>query len=75
MKIYIKAEKIKITIPVPLNMGSMFIRCIPNKYITKEEKVLALKAFKAIKHSLKQCNGMTIVEIESSTGEEIRITV
>lgn len=75
MKISIKAEKINITIPVPLNMGSMFIRYIPNKYITKDEKALALKAFKAIKHSLKQCKGITIVEIESSTGEVIRIKV
>ena len=75
MKVSIKAENRRFTIPVPLSMGSLFIRLISSEQMSKEQKKFAIMTFKVIKKSLKEYKGMTIVEVDSSSGEHIKITV
>lgn len=75
MKVSIKSEGFNLNLPIPLSAGSIAIRCIPNKFLNKKEKKLALKLFKIVKSSLKDYKGLKIVEVISQNGEHIKVTV
>lgn len=62
-------------IPVPLSMASFVVRGMSKKYISKDEKRMILLTIKICKKELKQYKGLDIVEINSSSGERIIITV
>lgn len=75
MIVSIKSEGFNLTLPVPLSMGSVAIRCIPKRYINTEQKQMVLQLFKVIKSSLKCYKGLKIVEIVSQSGEHITVTI
>ena len=75
MIVSIKSKELNITLPVPLSMGGIIIRCIPKKQLNYQQKIIALQLFKAIKCSLKGYKGLKIVEVISQSGEHITITI
>lgn len=75
MIVSIKSEEFNLTLPVPLFMGSVIIRCIPKKQLNNHEKKIALQLFKAVKGSLKGYKGLKVVEVVSQSGEHITITI
>lgn len=70
-----KELKFKVTLPVPLSMGGIVIRCIPKEKLSNEQKKIALQIFKGLKGTLKAYRGLKIVEVESQSGEYISITL
>lgn len=70
-----KELKFKLTLPVPLSMGGIVIKCIPKSKLSNEEKKIVLKLFKGVKGTLKEYRGLKIVEVESQSGEYISITL
>lgn len=75
MIVSVKSKELNLTLPVPLSMGSIIIRCIPKKQLNNQEKKIALQLFKAVKGSLKGYKGLKIVEVVSQSGEHITITI
>lgn len=75
MIVSIKSEEFNLTLPVPLFMGGLIIRCIPKKQLNNHEKKIALQLFKAVKGSLKVYKGLKVVEVVSQSGEHITITI
>lgn len=75
MIISIKSEGFNLTLPIPLSMGSVAIRCIPNKFLNTKEKKLALQLFKLVKGTLNDYKGLKIVEVISHTGEHILVKI
>lgn len=57
MIVSIKSEGFNLTLPIPLSMGSVAIKCIPNKFLNTQEKKLALQLFKSVKGTLKDYKG------------------
>ncbi|SHI07122.1 hypothetical protein SAMN02745196_02667 [Clostridium collagenovorans DSM 3089] len=70
-----KEARLKLTLPVPLAMGSIIIRCIPNESFSKEQKKIAIELFKGLKGTLREYRGLRIVEVESQSGEYVSITL
>ena len=75
MKVTIKVDKIRFTIPISLSLCGFIIRLIPNKELTEELKVLIIEAIKCVKGSSKEYKGMNIAEIETADGQEVKITL
>ncbi|MEW9095416.1 MAG: hypothetical protein AB2417_10080 [Clostridiaceae bacterium] len=75
MIVSIKSEGLNLTLPVPLSMGSVIIRCIPKNQLNNQQKKIALQLFKAVKGSLKCYKGLKVVEVVSQSGEHITITI
>lgn len=75
MIISIKSEGFNLTLPIPLSMGSVAIKFIPNKFLNTEEKKLALQLFKSVKNTLKNYKGLKILEVISHTGEHILVKI
>lgn len=75
MKVSIKSKDLNLTLPVPLSMGTVIIRCIPKKHLNTEQKKIALQLFKSVKSSLKGYKGLQVVEVVSQEGEYISITI
>ncbi|GAA0070983.1 hypothetical protein K5V21_01705 [Clostridium sardiniense] len=75
MIVSIKSKEFNLTLPVPLSMGGLIIRCIPKKQLNKEEKKIALQLFKAVKGSLKRYKGLKVVEVVSQSGEHITVKI
>ena len=75
MKVSIRVENKKITIPVPISLGVIVVRCVPKKYINKEQKILVIESLKIIRKELKNYKGMKIVEVDAKSGEHVSITV
>lgn len=75
MKVRIQAEGHRFFIPVPLSLGSLAIRCIGKKYMSKQDKKLVLTIFKSIRKELKAYKGLTIVEVDAASGEHISIKI
>lgn len=75
MKILIKVKNKKITIPVPISMCTTALKLLPQKYITKEQKLISVESLKIIKKELKKYKGMKIFEVEVASGEHISITI
>ncbi len=75
MIVSIKSEDFNLTLPIPLSMGSVAIRCIPKKYLNNQQKKIALQLFKAVKGSLKDYKGLKIVEVVSQNGEYISVKI
>lgn len=75
MIISIKSKEFNLTLPVPLSMGGIIIRCIPKKQLNTEQKKIALQLFKTVKGSLKGYKGLKIVEVVSQNGEHITVTI
>lgn len=75
MIVSIKSKEFNLTLPVPLSMGSLIIRCIPKKQLNKEQKKIALQLFKSVKGSLKDYKGLKVVEVTSQSGEHITIKI
>ncbi|MEW8995054.1 hypothetical protein [Clostridium sp.] len=75
MIVSIKSEELNLTLPVPLSMGSVIIRCIPKKQLNNQQKKIALQLFKAVKGILKGYKGLKVVEVVSQSGEHITITI
>lgn len=75
MIVSIKSENFNLTLPVPLSMGSVIIRCIPNEQLNNQQKKIALQLFKAVKGSLKGYKGLKVVEVVSQSGEHITVTI
>lgn len=75
MIVSIKSKELNLTLPVPLSMGSIVIKCIPKKQLNNQQKKIALKLFKALKGSLKGYKGLKVVEIISQNGEHITVTI
>lgn len=75
MIVSIKSENFNLTLPLPLSMGSVIIRCIPKEQINNQQKKIALQLFKAIKGSLKDYKGLKVVEVVSQSGEHITVTI
>ncbi len=77
MKISISADKFHFTLPVPMILVSMIgpfaIKCIPSEKLTHETKTWILEIFPEIIDSLKNCRGMTLVDIETAKGEKVLI--
>lgn len=75
MIVSIKSENFNLTLPVPLSMGSVIIRCIPKEQLNNQQKKIALQLFKAVKGSLKVYKGLKVVEVVSQSGEHITVTI
>ena len=75
MKIRIKADKMNLYIPVPLWAGGLAIRIGLRHTLDKEQRKIVLKSYKVCKKHLKRYKGLELVNVETSTGEKIRITV
>lgn len=75
MIVSIKSKELNLTLPVPLSMGSIVIKCIPKKQLNNQQKKIALKLFKALKGSLKGYKGLKVVEVISQNGEHITVTI
>lgn len=75
MKIILKVENKTFKIPVPISLATFALRLVPEKILSKSNKKLALVLLKKCKKELKLYKGLDIVEIKSSAGEEIRISV
>ncbi len=75
MIVSIKSENFNLTLPVPLSMGSVIIRCIPKEQLNNQQKKIALQLFKAVKGSLKGYKGLKVVEVVSQSGEHITVTI
>ena len=75
MKVTIKVDKIRFTIPISLSLCGFIIRHIPNKELTEELKILILEAIKCFKGSSKEYKGMRIAEVETADGQEVKITL
>ena len=75
MIVSIKSKELNLTLPVPLFMGSMIIKCIPKEKLNDQQKKIALQLFKEVKGSLKGYKGLTVVEVISQDGEHITITI
>lgn len=75
MKVSIRVENKKFSIPVPITIGTIVIRCISKKYITKEQKILVIESLKIIRKELKKYKGIKIVEVDTASGEHVSITV
>lgn len=75
MIVSIKNEDLNLTLPIPLSMGGIAIRCIPNKLLNTQEKKLALQLFKSVKGTLKDYKGLKIVEVISHNGEHILVKI
>lgn len=75
MKVSIKADKMKFTIPIPLSLCGFIIRHIPNDQLTEELKVLIIEALKCVKGSSKEYKGIKIVDVETADGQEVKITL
>ncbi|MBM6860319.1 hypothetical protein H9X78_07415 [Clostridium saudiense] len=75
MIVSIKSEGFNLTLPIPLSMGSVAIKCIPNKFLNTQEKKLALQLFKSVKGTLKDYKGLKIVEVISHNGEHILVKI
>lgn len=75
MIVSIKSKEFNLTLPVPLSMGGLIIRCIPKKQLNKQQKKIALQLFKAVKGSLKGYKGLKVVEVQSQNGEHITIKI
>lgn len=75
MKIKIRVDRVRFTILVPLWMGSVAIRCIPERTIGEQQKRAALVVFKSCRRTLKDYKGLKIVDIETANGEIVTITV
>ena len=70
-----KEFNLTLTLPVPLFMGSVIIRCIPKAQLNNQQKKIALQLFKAVKGSLKGYKGLRVVEVVSQSGEHITVTI
>nr|WP_312216743.1 hypothetical protein [Clostridioides sp.] len=75
MIVSIKNENFNLTLPLPLSMGSVIIRCIPKEQLNNQQKKIALQLFKAVKGSLKGYKGLKVVEVVSQSGEHITVTI
>ncbi|MBS6005894.1 MAG: hypothetical protein KIB43_02955 [Clostridium baratii] len=75
MIVSIKSKEFNLTLPVPLSMGGLIIRCIPKKQLNKQQKKIALQLFKAVKGSLNDYKGLKVVEVKSRSGEHITIKI
>lgn len=75
MIVSIKSKDLNLTLPVPLSMGSMIIRFIPQKHLNNEQKKIALQLFKSLKSSLKSYKGLRVVEVVAQSGEHITVTI
>lgn len=75
MVVSIKSKEFNLTLPVPLSMGGLIIRCIPKNQLNKQQKKIALQLFKAVKGSLKGYKGLKVVEVKSQSGEHITIKI
>lgn len=75
MKVSIKADKIRFTIPISLSLCGFIIRHISNKELTEELKELIIETIKCAKGSSKEYKGMKIVEVETVDGQEVKITL
>lgn len=75
MKIKINSKDTNLSIPVPLSLAITFIRLIPSKEISKEDKKTILAMIKCCKKELKNYKGLEIVNITSADGDKVRIIV
>lgn len=75
MIVSIKSKELNLTLPMPLFMGSVIIRCIPQRQLNRQQKKIALQLFKAVKSSLKGYKGLKVVEVVSQSGEHITVKV
>lgn len=75
MKVTVREGTHNFKIPIPLFLGSIAIRCIPKDTISKEQKDLAIKVFKALKRDIKKYKGINIVEVKTANGEEVIISI
>lgn len=75
MIVSIKSKEFNLTLPIPLSMGGIIIRCIPRKQLNTEQKKIALQLFKTVKSNLKSYKGLKIVEVVSQNGEHITVTI
>lgn len=75
MKIRIKAEGINLWLPVPLCLGNIAIHFAIRDQISNEHKKLLLQTFNVCKKELKKYKGMRIVEVHTSNGEHITVTL
>lgn len=75
MIVSIKSKGFKLILPVPLFMGGVAIKFIPQKYLDSNEKKIAVEGFKAVKKSLKGYKGLKILEVSSHDGEHIVIKI
>lgn len=73
MKIKINSKDTNLSIPVPLSLAITFIRLIPSKEISKEDKKTILAMIKCCKKELKNYKGLEIVNITSADGDKVRI--
>lgn len=66
MIVSIKSKDLNLTLPVPLSMGRIIIRCIQKNQLNNQQKMI-------VKGSLKGYKGLKIVEVVSQSGEHITI--
>lgn len=75
MKVRVRADGYRFFVPIPLSLASLTLRCVGRKYITPEQKQIVLASLKVIRKELKKYKGLTIVEVETASGEYISIKV
>ena len=75
MKVRIKADKINLYLPVPLWVGGIAIRIGLKGKLDQEQRRIILKTYKICKKHLKAYKGLELVNVESASGEKIRITI
>lgn len=75
MIVSIKADKVRLIVPVPLFMGEFVIKLIPKEKMSLEQKEYAIKVFKAVRKAIKEYKGLKIVDVETSNGEKVVVKI
>lgn len=79
MKVSISMDKVHFTLPIPMALvsiiGPIVIRNLSSKKLSWEIKSLILESFAIIIDNLKECKGMTLVDVETSKGEKVLIKI
>ncbi len=75
MKVSIKYNTFRLFLIVPLSLGSIAIKCIPEEHLNSHDKKIALQLFKSLKSCLKDYKGLQVVEVVMQNGNRITITI
>lgn len=75
MRVKIKADKVRLWIPVPLSLISVLIKFIPESKLDNNTKMIIVKLSKSLKHELKKYKGLEIVEIRSEDGTYVSVVI
>ncbi|MGL5152485.1 MAG: hypothetical protein ACRC7N_18160 [Clostridium sp.] len=75
LKVKIISDNKKFFFPIPYFLGNIAINFLRIDGVSKKERILIKKCYKACKKEFKKYKGLTIVDIKSKNGEQVKITL